>query len=190
MNSSIEQVTNGTSNDRVRLRYRFGDKEIEVEGLPTDVKELAKMWFSQMSRGVETLPDVASISTDAKAKWVSDETNQVSEQQTEITKMSPSELISFFRQKSPNGQKEEVVTITYFYQKVLGRENLTLEDYEEAFAALRRLAVAQPNNMKSSVRNVVDRTNLLYTPDRGRFALTLQGEQFVEQMEERNASEN
>ncbi len=183
MNGMIEPMTNGSDNDRVRLRYRFGEKEIELEGKLQDVKEIAIMWFSQMSRGVEALPDTSRVSPETQARWVNSETPPNTDvSSTEPVKMAPNDLINFFREKSPNGQKEEVAAITYFYKSNLGRESITIEDYEEAYKALKRLAVPTPNNMKSSVRNVVDRTDLLFNPERGQFALTLQGEQFVEEM--------
>jgi len=42
--------------------------------------------------------------------------------------------------------------------------------------------VETPSNMKSTVRNVVDRTQYMFNPHRGKFALTDKGKKFVEQL--------
>jgi hypothetical protein len=61
-------------------------------------------------------------------------------------------------------------------------EHLGLDDYERCYDELRRVPIEKPSNMKSSVRNVVDRTKYLYNPERGRFALTMAGETFVKSL--------
>jgi len=150
---------------------------MEIEGPSEYVDGHAAMFLSHLRD-----------TSQSRNTLVSGEGNNIStEYQTEDnltegprTNQSPTDLIVLFREKSPTNQRDEVLLITYFYQKHLGRENLTLEDYTEAYASLKRLAIETPSNMKSSVRNVVDRTKLLYNPERGKFALTLQGEQYVE----------
>lgn len=176
------------SDSKVRVRYRFGDKEMEIEGTPEYVNQHAAMFLSHMSKIAS-----AESSHDTRALDLSQSNTQQIQRPFNVTAsgedsngtspLSPQDLIAFFREKSPNGQKDEVIAITYFYQKHLARESLVLEDYQEAYSVLRRLGIRVPNNLKSSVRNVVDRTNLLYNPERGRFALTLQGEQLVVNME-------
>lgn len=172
------------SKERVRVRVRMGDKEIEVEGSPEYVEKHAALFLSQMSRVV------SEESTTGKAlePVVRDPEETINHKglPPEDSQGKP-DLITFFREKAPQNQRDEVLTITYFYQRILGRESLTLDDYIEAYNSLRRLGVVTPKNMKSSVRNVVDRTKLLYNPERAQYALTLPGEQLVEKG---NAGEN
>lgn len=186
MSTEIQKVEGSQQSidgDRVRIRYRFGDKEVEVEGSPENVKDLAKMWFSQMSNQV-SIGNRSSIivSEEPTEDSIPSEVNK----EGTNSRLEPSELINFVQQKAPNGQKEEVLVITYFFLKYLKRDSITLEEYTEAYKILKRLSLSMPNNMKSSVRNVVDRTPFLYNPERGQFALTIKGEELVEQMGSNN----
>lgn len=175
-------------NDRVRVRVRFGDKEIEVEGPQDYVDKNASMFISQMSNGsVNVSPNRDLLIVGENG--VSPEDEEIASNPSAPPKETMSDsvdLVSFFQTKSPQSQRDEIVLITYFYQRVLGRESLTLEDYEEAYLKLKWLAIQVPSNMKSSVRNVVDRTKFLYNPERGKFALTLQGEKSAKEIGDSN----
>jgi hypothetical protein len=87
---------------------------------------------------------------------------------------------TFFRGVNPANQNDQVLLITYYYQKIKGLESLSLEEYDEAFKALAVIPIDAPANLKSSVRNVVDRTKYLRNSERGRFALTMTGQEHIE----------
>jgi hypothetical protein len=91
-------------------------------------------------------------------------------------------LLDYFLLKSPKSQGDQVLVIASYYHHYLNQEHLSLDDYETAFKQLKKAAVEEPSNMKSTVRNVVDRTKpkLLFNPERGVFALTVQGEEYVD----------
>lgn len=98
------------------------------------------------------------------------------------TAPSTTNLVNFYRQLNPQSQTEQVLVITYFMQNYEGLESLALEDYDRAYNLLRRIPVESPSNLKSSVRNVVDRTKYLRNADRGRYMLTIEGEELVQRM--------
>lgn len=102
--------------------------------------------------------------------------------QEAVAEVKPAELLEFFRRVNPQTQPDEIMVITYFYQKHAGFESLSLHDYEQAYAMLKRIPVETPKNMKSSVRNVVDRTKYMRNSTRGRFMLTLLGEEHVDRL--------
>lgn len=101
---------------------------------------------------------------------------------TAATSPSATSLVNFYRQLNPQSQTEQVLVITYFMQNYEGLESLALEDYDRAYNLLRRIPVESPSNLKSSVRNVVDRTKYLRNADRGRYMLTIEGEELVQRM--------
>lgn len=92
------------------------------------------------------------------------------------------DFLTFYRFVSPSNQTEQVLTISYFYQKYEAMESLSLEEYDQAYTILQRIPVEKPGKLKSSVRNVVDRTKYLRNADRGRYMLTLTGEELIERL--------
>jgi hypothetical protein len=172
-----------------RVRVRIGDKEVEIEGAQDFVSSQTRIILQEMGVRTEQINEAYNqlalpISTEVPevvegvfAETVFDE--QPSSIEQVITKMS---LLDFFQEKDPKNQRDQVLVIAYFYLKHLRRTELRLEDYTEAFMLLRRLGIDMPANMKSTVRNVVDRTKFLFNPERGQFALTLPGEKLVESM--------
>ena len=171
-----------------RIRVRIGDKEAEIEGTPDFVSNQARLILREMGVSAEKINEAYDqlslpLSTDIEVIEGDFEETVFEEQpRSDERTVSTTSLLDFFQEKSPKSQRDQVIAIAYFYVKHLNRADLGLEDYEEAFKLLRRLGVDTPSNMKSSVRNVVDRTKYLFNPERGRFALTIQGEQLVESM--------
>lgn len=161
--------------EHARIRYRVGEIEMEVEGSPEFVEKHSTAFMKTMSNG-------ASSHTSIPTSVVQRVEPEIARTVTPTPSASPADLITFFQSKAPQNQKEEVLVITYFYQHHLGRETLTLDDYSEAYSQLRRLGVSMPTNMKSSVRNVVDRTKFMFNPEAGKFSLTLIGEHEVSKL--------
>lgn len=186
------------------VRYKIDGKELELKA-PVDqlnemkAREIAFLsMFAAPDRPIQTLmpmpveeTPLLDRSNDKGTKQTESDlpTTTFQRPESEISRHpvssnphNPPDLIAFFRSKKPQSPREEVLTITFFYQQYLGRQTLTLDDYSEGYSQLRRLGVSVPNNMKSNVRNVVDRTNFLYNPERGKFSLTVLGEEEVNKL--------
>lgn len=184
---------NEENKGNVRERIRIGETEIEVEGTPEYVQSRINQFFEMAARGMDVGQAIVS---EQEQQLTRVETRMPDQSENievvegiaapEQKRLNPSDFLAFYQEKAPGSQGDIVLVISYFYQKYLDREDLSLEDIQEGFKALKKAAVKEPSNYKSSVRNVVDRTDLLYNPGRGQFALTLQGEQYVESM---NSSE-
>lgn len=131
---------------------------VDPSNLDAVASTLATMKLLSMSKGVAPIPPVQA---------------------------QPQDLVSFFLDKSPKGQYQQVAVITYYYQKCRGGEPLeflTYKEYEEAYATLRRGAVTMPTDVGGSVRNTLNRTDYLFSPSKGKFAITIPGERFVESL--------
>lgn len=160
-------------NGYVKVWHKVGDKEVEVIGPEEYANQHTALFFSRLD-GVQN-------SFEQKETPLLDKSNGAPSIITEDDQQHK-DLLEFYLEKDPKDQTQEVVVITYYYQKFEGLEHLTLDDYSNAYKKLQKLAVHTPPTMKSAVRNVVDRTDYLYNPDRGMFQLTLQGERFVESL--------
>jgi hypothetical protein len=177
------------------VEYEYGENKFKASGNAQDVTMHAAAFLSSLGYtqpqarqnlmiGGEMgkLPLVAESDTPSLAD---DGVPQNNEQQTENQAAQVSDLLTFYLKKSPQGQYEQVAVITYWYQKCNGadsREVVTYDDYATAYSTLRRAAVTMPTNVKGSVRNTHNRTNHLFSPSPGNFAITIPGEQFVEQL--------
>ena len=83
-----------------------------------------------------------------------------------------------FESEEPANQYVLNCFITKFFHEKLGQSFLVLDDYKQAFTVLRREAVEEPEDMRSSVKNT--RTaKYLYSPAAGQFALTSKGEKLL-----------
>lgn len=170
--------------DRVRVKYRVNDAEIEVEGPRSYVDSQIQAFVQQMGMSGKVistntfprLPDPNESDDSIEEAVYSVVSNDANGSST-IGSVS---LLDFYQQKAPTSQRDQVLVISYYLMKIQSHESVTLEDYEQAYSVLRKLAVPTPANMKSSVRNVVDRSPYLYNPERGVFTLTVQGEKYVE----------
>lgn len=182
--SESDNTTPNNKNDWVKVRYRVGDKELEVEGTNEFVEQHRSYFFQKVvGRNEEAAQviEVSASSDDTKEKLI-----------TEVivnTTTALLSLINFFLEKSPQRQSDEILVIAYYYHHYRNQEHLSLEDFDKAYDELKRAGVDKPANMKSSVRNVVDRTKYMYNPERGLFQLTIQGEKYVEEYDSNASAE-
>lgn len=95
------------------------------------------------------------------------------------TQTQSPDLLTFYTKFNLQSQYDQVTVITYHLQKHEGLELVTYADYERAYATLKRAAVKSPTDVGGSVRNTLNRTDYIYSPERGTFAITLPGEAFV-----------
>jgi hypothetical protein len=163
----------------IRVSYQFGDRRMEAEGPADEVNKHTLAFFSLVAPIEHSGHLVSELN--GNTPLLGESNGVPSPDSTDVeAEPKPLDLLTFYQKKAPKGQRDEILVITYFYQKFLNYEALSLDDYQEAYKTLRRLAIPEPSNYKSSVRNVVDRTDLLYTPIRGKFGLTLPGDNYVE----------
>lgn len=166
---------------RVRVKMKFGDKEFEAEGADHIVDQYTAIFLSQVSaKGING--ELTQINADGQPVSLPAPTSQETVTETTPDLSAKQSLLDFFLDKSPKNQRDEVLVITYYYQVLLNQESLSLEEYDKAYDQLKRAAVKKPSNMKSSVRNVVDRTPYLRNAERGKFMITLQGESLVKSL--------
>lgn len=164
----------------VLLRSRDND-ELYVQGSPELAARFMRAFFQDDDDSItkfETVVQNTSI-PGFLTKSVHDDRNVMMNSEAGTTKP---DFLTFYRLLSPSNQTEQVLTITYFYQRYGEMESLSLEEYDQAYTLLQRVPVEKPSNLKSSVRNVVDRTKYLRNADRGRYMLTLIGEELIEQL--------
>src|SRR5690606_29398081 len=137
------EYTTSESKEHVRVRYRFGETEMEVEGPPDYVNEHARLFLSKMAdEQVTQAKDLLMIEAGEQDTPTLGERAGVPNHREPVAE--PMDLISSFRKKQPKNQCQEVLIITYFYQHYKSFEHMSLDDYQEAFSVLRRLAVETP----------------------------------------------
>lgn len=161
-------------NDKIVVRLNTGDGYAEIEGDFDLVKKLVEPYLDGK---------VVTLGGESAAPALSKNAG-VAETQVE-NGAKPLDLVQFYLKMSPQSQNEQVLVIAHFYQHYRQMADLSLDDYEEAYRLLQKVPVPKPGNLKSTVRNVVDRTDLLRNSERGRFMLTMKGEEFVRQMTQR-----
>lgn len=156
----------------VQLRSRNGD-EMRVQGPPELVNRFMQPYFTGDGGGSNAVEIVAEGDADKMQALA------VASAVTPSKEDKP-DFLRFYRFAAPQNQTEQILVITYYYQRHGGLESLSLDDYEKAYDLLQRVPVEKPSNMKSSVRNVVDRTKYLRNFGRGSYMLTMTGEEQVE----------
>jgi hypothetical protein len=160
------------STNHIYLTLRSGGDEMKVEGEPELVGRFFKAaypeGFEVLERGMVEDASQPARSPVAAFNGGTDDWQK--------------RLIAFIRQIDPQNDVEGVAAITYFFQKQAGEESMSLETYEQAYDALQRVPIEAPANIKSSVRNLVDRTKYLRNAGRGLYTLTMAGEEYVENL--------
>lgn len=155
------------SENHIYILYQSNDnEEIRIQGSPRLVGEFMRAYVGDENININEFMNV-------------EEAEGVLWSMEGKKPQSKPNLTAFFISLSPKNRTDEVVIISYYYHKFLDVETLSLEHYEEAYKELKLVPVSTPSNMKSNVRNVVDRTDYLRNPSRGMFALTLEGEKYV-----------
>ncbi len=177
-----DNTDNPLNNRRVRVHYRFGENELDVEGEPQEVDKHTLVFLrlaAPADRAVQLrLPMPVEQETPLLGKSNGASAVISGNGHTD----QPHDLCSFYLEKAPKGQYQEVAVITYFYQTFRGREYVTRKDYEEAYKELLRIPVKPPKDINGSVRNTATRTKHLSNLGSGKFILTMQGEELVQKM--------
>ncbi len=179
-------------NQQVRVRYKIGDREVEIEGPQHYVDERTAFFLAKFGSGGSDVSGANGISlppSDSEGLLVGSTSNRDEVDQS-TSPISPNiDLVTFYRSKRPKGQTEEVLTIAYWYQIHQGYQDTGVEDFEAGYNELRILAVNPPGSVQSSISNVLKRTDYLFSMERGRYALTIPGKEHVESLPHREANE-
>jgi len=180
-----------TKEDYVRVKLSFGGAELEVEGPRDYVDQNASRFLSAVagvahevtveSEAYEEKNDTSLLMRSSDMSYDASFAHE-SVTDTEVSQSTNYNLVTLYLKIQPKNQTEEILMITFYYQDMLGFEILSLQDYIDAYEELRQIPVEVPSNMKSSVRNVVDRKTYLYNPERGKFALTMTGKQYLKEI--------
>ncbi len=190
-NHSDSKEQDSVSDVELSVEYEYGENKFRASGKSHDVNMhaaafLSSLGYVQPTSGQKPLiskgnPDQLPLFAENDTPSLADD--DVSPEEPISAEKTPIDLVTFYLKKSPQGQYQQVAVITYWYQKCRGAESLELvsyDDYANAYTILRRAAVAMPTDVKGSVRNTHNRTDYIYSPSHGNFAITVPGEQFVE----------
>lgn len=158
------------STDMVSVLFQSGDEKLTMQGNPELMIRVLKglgvagetLKLIPNGQGAELIKPIGTV------------------QRVEPIGQKPKDFLAFYRQINPQSQTDQILVITYYYQKYDGLENLSLEDYEKAYTLLRRIPIEKPSNVKSSIGNVVNRTEYLRNAERGQYLLTMTGEDHVD----------
>lgn len=164
----------------VLLRSREGE-ELHVQGRPELTGRFMRAFFQQEAGSEPAFELVSQEATGNTIRDLEVESTTADRRNGVPVSANPT-LLQFYRSIDPASQVDQVLVITYYCQKYDGLESLSLDDYDKAYGLLQRIPVEKPGNMKSSVRNVVDRSKYLRNAERGLYTLTITGEEHVEQM--------
>lgn len=164
----------------VLLRSNEGE-ELQVQGSPELVGRFMRAFFQNADGSLVEFENVLQNASVADLPPMDARGFRGVKANGSVATPKP-DFLTFYRLISPSNQTEQVLTIAFFYQKYEGMESLSLDEYDQAYTFLQRVPVEKPGNLKSSVRNVVDRTKFLRNTDRGRYMLTLAGEELIERL--------
>jgi len=158
------------STDMVSVLFQSGDEKLTMQANPELIIRVLKglgvdgktLKLIPNSQGSEPVQPIGAI------------------QPVEPTAQKPMDFIPFYRKIDPQGQTDQMLVITHYYQKYQGLESLSQEDYDKAYAILRRVPIKAPTDLHSTIRNALKRTNYLETVEKGRYRLTIAGEDHVD----------
>ncbi len=133
-----------------RFRVRLGDAELEVEGDRAYIEERLQ-WF---------LTHIAGNNARVRAARKDDQ-------------QKPSSPAEFIRQKRPSGGKETLLVLAYYLEHFEEMAAYTQQQVNDAAGR------AKTKSIHSQYFTTAVKEGLLRNADRGAYALTLSGEDFV-----------
>lgn len=189
-NTDVQITGSFRYNGNVRVRYRFGDKELEAEGPATEVEKHAVAFLSLAGEGKPVqlqLPEpVIVIGEGAEVKTpLLGESSDVAEKiNGSVAHENSLDLVSFYHTLSPKSQNEQIVAVTFFGGVHEARDFLTFDDYAEAFDKLLRAgkAAKPPRNQLRDMVNNAEKRGLIYRVRNGAFALKDKGMEMAQRM--------
>lgn len=155
--------------DTLSVVFQSGDEKLALQGHP----ELMIRVLKGLGVNGETLKFVPN-------GQVIEPIQPVDVQPVKPLIQTPMDFLTFYRRVNPESQTDQMLVITRYYQKYEGLESMSQEDYDKAYAILRRVPIKAPTDLHSTIRNVLKRTKYLQTVDRGQYGLTLIGEEYVD----------
>lgn len=182
-------------NKELSVYYRFGDREFEARGEAHQVNRHAVAFLAVAAPRRKSPKEITPPEGQLALFPPESDTPLLGQSNGASTEPSnnrlngsnghhmPQDLVSLYRGKSPKSQLEQILVITFHYQRNKGYQQVSYDNLKEAYTELLRVGANEPSNPPQVVKNAVDR-KLLYKPNRGEgiFALTDQGKEHVERM--------
>jgi hypothetical protein len=193
---------NGKSKEReIYVRYNIEGHEFEGRGHPEDVNQHVAFYASMVAPKTESgaiqlqMPEVIEAdepqallengTADSPEAVQSNGKSAVEEKsETGNKKSHEVDFVTFYRNKAPKNQWQEVLVIAYYYCHYKGLDCLDYDILSEAYMELAILGVKEPSNPRQAVKVADAEKSYLYKPrkENGIFAPTIQGREFVESM--------
>lgn len=170
--------------DRMRVRYRFGEAELEADGPVSDVNyhvgqflsALAAVGSANSKLGQKALPHYDQLplithqqtGTEASGRDVINGSDVQSQQEGIVAFMA--------RMQGANPkltQHDQLMLLTYYFTKFESRLGMDFSDYKDAFLELEQLPLAAPRNMSARLSELT-KSGMLYVKE-GQYSLTLKG---------------
>ncbi|MCZ7547171.1 MAG: hypothetical protein M5R40_28255 [Anaerolineae bacterium] len=164
----------------VRVRYRFGDAEMEAEGPPDRVEQYAGAFLTLAAQRPviegEVLKEGDGTLLLGKSGNVP---SKISDDGGDHQSL---DLCGLYRKLAPRNQAQQLMVINRHHEYE-GTESLTVKEYLEAYSALRRVGVSKPANIYARLNEAIQ-AGYLYEVEEGagQYALTDQGREFVDSM--------
>lgn len=150
-----------------RVRWRLGDNEIEIEGTDAFISNQLKAFFEKVSAG----PKLSSLPSNLPSQIATAARTTVAGQAP-----SPSE---YLRQKTPQGGTETLVVLAKFLTDFRGAEEFSVLE-------INKLAKeARLKDVHNQYFTMAVQQGLLRTGGKGKYAITLSGEDAVAGMPRR-----
>lgn len=153
-------------NNQYRLKIKFGDIEIEVEG--TD-KEYVNHNFEKLSKEY-----IESIGRNATNNIMKTTEGSKASAEKEISKsMSSAEFVRIIKPKSGT---DYAVTLGYYLEKIVGKEEFTGADIKNKFIEVK----FKHSNPSDTISKAKTTGRIMDGHEKNSYILTQTGEQWVE----------
>lgn len=148
-----------------RVRFKLGDSEVEVEGAETGVVRIVEA-LADVLRGTRKVPPAVSVGVPSAAP---------------VSRSSPADIRSFFKEKQPSSDVEAAAVTAYFYQYLADEgsrlQSIDSKTLQDAFRLAKRPLPAKTIFTLQNARNA---GYLDSTGEAGQFRLNSVGYNLVE----------
>jgi len=148
-----------------RIRIKHGEVEIEAEGDKEFVEKHIEEFKKEIPKITKELPP--------KEKLI---TSEIPKKKVELEALS---LAEFYKQKQPKDHNETVVVFAYWLAKNKGQEEFQTKDISACYDEAK---IPKPKNVTQHISVMTSGRKAYLTAgfQKGRYKLTLTGEEFVE----------
>lgn len=188
-----ESTPSGEQNmtNTIRVRYRFKDTEFEAEGPVEEVNRHTLEYLSRAHRppSMQEVTHMDAPNLQLSFLGQNEDAPRLADQSASIANgvMStavipePIDICTLFTMCSPKTQADQVMLIIYHCKIHRRLEPVSYDDIDVGFLQLARCGVPTPTNPRMVIKQLIEKDQLLYRPNRanGEFALTIHGEEYM-----------